>query len=979
RTCAQLFNICRKMTSTSSKSSKSRRSSILKIRQTTVDAKVDVVEQPKNRRRVSFHHQKSVKEYDKEKHELSATSPLKESVKEAMSDFDSTKSNSTLMSLGTPDRTTGDHTMNLFKGMMAGGNISSVHHESKDMSFSIIEDPANTTGQNDTLNVMNGMHTGHISIHSKSVDISYRMEESVNENGGDNTMDIFGRPSANQSTRGMSNTTMDMDISKADNTLTDGVFEGDDTMAIFGVAAKKVDTSIPLDNTMNIFTSGSGGSDKSRSSQSILMDMSANPTPPSSQDKTMAIFGMGSQSNESIAMEEVTMLEEEKESQTISSKSPLHSNHSKILDETQSPDHNDTMAMFTFAKTEEVEDEDVPIEMSMTVNMKNNCRPSSQDEVPSPTMNVFKRKGDDEIDDDLTMNVFGSKRWREEGDITVGDSGEEGVQKTKESQETPQELQKSVLMDEEDATMNVFGVKMDETGVEMVDDEESNGEKKDDQSILEISTKTAVEGSTEQLTTIPINSDRTFDCFNGLGDTSQMDLTGRANSFLDGVKTKGDVTEMDMSREGDETLAEFGMKDEEEEKNEDEVEQNETFVVKENEEVEKEDEKKEKSINGSVAINQSIIEDNSIPSDNRSDDMMEETPPPSQSPVNGVIRKTRLSTVIEVSSRYTAASSQSMRQRVESTEDESKDEGILDRMDHSVNEVEEGKEIYMEEKSGRMEDESMVDSASPSDNNTTFSATLTKRNMLDETRLSDRSMMNITRPFDELVLEKIEWMRRENEGGEIDGILKEHANDLIEETVRSIHKSESALEDLIPQINQLEKGDLLAKSIMKLNSIKVQEYRYLFEWARREAQKVWWEKRAETAEKLNEELERRMMRDEEELKTAKEDVIMMAKLNDLKEDVENLSKEVKMGRGLSRNTIDELIGASKRKEEEKERLERQVTKMELENMRQSTMALKIMAERRNDIDESIKRKMEERDKNKRELRAYLSQLANNLK
>lgn len=35
--------------------------------------------------------------------------------------------------------------------------------------------------------------------------------------------------------------------------------------------------------------------------------------------------------------------------------------------------------------------------------------------------------------------------------------------------------------------------------------------------------------------------------------------------------------------------------------------------------------------------------------------------------------------------------------------------------------------------------------------------------------------------------------------------------------------------------------------------------------------------------------------------------------------------------------------------------------------------------RRNDIDESIKRKMEERDKNKRELRAYLNQLANNLK
>lgn len=105
---------------------------------------------------------------------------------------------------------------------------------------------------------------------------------------------------------------------------------------------------------------------------------------------------------------------------------------------------------------------------------------------------------------------------------------------------------------------------------------------------------------------------------------------------------------MDMSREGDETLAVFGINEDEEEKNEEEVEQNETFVVKENEEVEKEDEEKEKSFNGSVAINQSIIEDNSIPSDNRSDDMMEETPPPSQSPINGVIRKTRLSTVIEV-------------------------------------------------------------------------------------------------------------------------------------------------------------------------------------------------------------------------------------------------------------------------------------------------------------------------------------------
>lgn len=55
------------------------------------------------------------------------------------------------------------------------------------------------------------------------------------------------------------------------------------------------------------------------------------------------------------------MVEEEKESHTISSKSPLHSNHSKVLDETQSPDHNDTMAMFTSAKTEEVSSMDLQL------------------------------------------------------------------------------------------------------------------------------------------------------------------------------------------------------------------------------------------------------------------------------------------------------------------------------------------------------------------------------------------------------------------------------------------------------------------------------------------------------------------------------------------------------------------------------------------------------------------------------------------
>lgn len=33
------------------------------------------------------------------------------------------------------------------------------------------------------------------------------------------------------------------------------------------------------------------------------------------------------------------------------------------------------------------------------------------------------------------------QRWREEGDISKGDTGEEGTQKSKESQEVPEELQ----------------------------------------------------------------------------------------------------------------------------------------------------------------------------------------------------------------------------------------------------------------------------------------------------------------------------------------------------------------------------------------------------------------------------------------------------------------------------------------------------------------------------------------------------------
>lgn len=58
-----------------------------------------------------------------------------------------------------------------------------------------------------------------------------------------------------------------------------------------------------------------------------------------------------------------------------------------------------------------------------------------------------------------------------------------------------------------------------------------------------------------------------------------------------------------------------------------------------------------------------------------------------------------------------------------------------------------------------------------------------------------------------------------------------------------------------------------------------------------------------------------------------------------------MTKEVEMGRGLSRNSIDELIGASKKKEEEKEKLQREVNRMEMESMKQSTIMLKIMSER----------------------------------
>ncbi|GMS84744.1 hypothetical protein PENTCL1PPCAC_6919, partial [Pristionchus entomophagus] len=364
------------MSSASSKSSKNRRNSILKVRQTTttVDTTVDVVEQPKNRRRVSFHHQKTVKEYDKEKHELSATSPLKETVKEAMSDFDSTKSNSTMMSLGTPDRTTGENnTMMLFRGMMSGGELSAIYHETKDMSFSIIEDPANYSDeQNETLNVFRGLGTSHMSIHSKTIDISYRMEESVNENPADDTMNIFGKPSANQSSRTMPNMTMDMNISKADNTVTEGAFEGDDTLAIFGSGPKKNDTTFPLDNTMDIFRVTSGSSEKSCLSQSLLMDMSVNPSPVSSQDHTMGIFGKGSQVDESVAMEKASMVEEveERKEEIPPSKSPIHlltTTQSKTLNESHSPTLDDTIAIFGFAKAQEAGEDDIPMDMSVAV------------------------------------------------------------------------------------------------------------------------------------------------------------------------------------------------------------------------------------------------------------------------------------------------------------------------------------------------------------------------------------------------------------------------------------------------------------------------------------------------------------------------------------------------------------------------------------------------------------------------------------
>ncbi|GMR37042.1 hypothetical protein PMAYCL1PPCAC_07237, partial [Pristionchus mayeri] len=435
--------------SSSSKSSKNRRSSILKVRQTTVEAKVDVVEQPKNRRRVSFHHQKTVKEYDKEKHELSATSPLKEAVREAMSDFDSTKSNSTMMSLGTPDRTTSDNqTMMLFRGMMSAGHPSSVHHETKDMSFSIIEEPGNGDSQDDTLNVFNGLHAGHMTMHSKTVDISYRMEETLNENDADNTLDIFKKPSMNQSSRTSCNMTMDMDISKADNTLTDGVFDGEETMAIFVGAPQKKDTTTPLDNTMDMFTSRGRSSDKSLINESILMEMSGNPSP-ASQDRTMAIFGGESQSNESVAMEEVTMVEEEEKvkMETPTSITSI-ANPSKEMDESQSPGLEDTMAIFKLDKQMEAGDDYVRMDISIGT-----APTFSQD---SPTMNLFKRKGEDDMESDDTMHLFESKRWREDGDASGADTvDKEGLEDVEGAQES---MEESALIKQREGNENGSGV-----------------------------------------------------------------------------------------------------------------------------------------------------------------------------------------------------------------------------------------------------------------------------------------------------------------------------------------------------------------------------------------------------------------------------------------------------------------------------------------------------------------------------------------
>ncbi|GMT31666.1 hypothetical protein PFISCL1PPCAC_22963, partial [Pristionchus fissidentatus] len=309
-----------------------------------------------------------------------------------------------------------------------------------------------------------------------------------------------------------------------------------------------------------------------------------------------------------------------------------------------------------------------------------------------------------------------------------------------------------------------------------------------------------------------------------------------------------------------------------------------------------------------------------------------------------------------------------------------KEEEEKEKEKEEVKEKEEEEEVMVkkEEKSIRMDD-SMVDSAPPSGNNTTFSVSFSTESRLDETRLSDRSMTNGTGISGDMMLANIGWMGAEEGGAieEIDQLIGMHAQKMAEETRQAIEKSEGTVEKHLRSIAE-EHGSLLATSISTLNPSKVAELQQLFDWAKREAQRELWEKRRETADGLVREMEKRMERDGRELEVAKDDLIMMNGLKQLGEDVSRLSAEVELGRGLSRSSIDELIGAAKRKEEEKEILRKEVNRMEMDRVTQSTMALTAMMERCAAVDRSIKEKMEERERTKKEMRAYLAQLTSNL-
>ncbi|GMT31667.1 hypothetical protein PFISCL1PPCAC_22964, partial [Pristionchus fissidentatus] len=220
--------------------------------------------------------------------------------------------------------------------------------------------------------------------------------------------------------------------------------------APFGSGSRKNDDTIVLDTSMGVFGgAGSGSSNRSlRVDQSVLMGICMIPTPAStqaSQDNTMAVFGSGSQGDNSVAMEDESLVEEVREERvevatptpltasTRSTSTTLTHNQSIMMDEStvlgnrsigakdsqSSPALEDTMAVFGSGETPEDDDE---YDTAMYITQQSS-KSSQQPQFPSQEATINIMRGGRSSDDmDMTaggsvlptINIFKRRREMEE-------------------------------------------------------------------------------------------------------------------------------------------------------------------------------------------------------------------------------------------------------------------------------------------------------------------------------------------------------------------------------------------------------------------------------------------------------------------------------------------------------------------------------------------------------------------------------------